>query len=93
MPRLTIVFTCIFPILLLWINFVSSVGLQAIGPQVTLTLSTTYIMAIDCSLHSRIYQPDLLGRDWKGIFHLGTFWGSAVDITALVFLAFAWVLV
>ena len=78
--------------LILWINFLSTVGFQAIASQVTLSLTTTYMMAISCSLYSRIYQPDQLGRKWNGIFELGTFWGTIVDVVSLCFLSLIWVL-
>ena len=55
-------------------NFYSGVGFQAIGSQCVLSLSSTYLMAVGCSLNSRFWQPDLLGRNWGGIFHLGTRW-------------------
>lgn len=89
---MTIAFTAISPVLILWVNFVSAVGFQAIISQVTLSLTTTYIMAIGCSLYSRYRNPDLLGREWRGIFQLGTFWGKINDIIALVFLVYAWTL-
>lgn len=91
-PRITIALTAFSPALILWINFLSTVGFQAIASQVLLSLTTTYMMAIGCSLHSRIYNPDLLGRDWNGVFQLGTFWGKIIDIVSLCFLAFIWVL-
>ncbi|KAK5170561.1 uncharacterized protein LTR77_005149 [Saxophila tyrrhenica] len=73
-PRITIVLVALAPALLLWINFVSAVGFQALGSQCILSLSSTYMLAISCSFWSRFHQPDLLGRDYGGIFHLGTFW-------------------
>jgi hypothetical protein len=76
----------------LWLNFVSSTGFLAIGSQVTLSLATTYLFAVSCSLYSRWYQPHLLGRDFNGIFQLGQFWGSVADITAICFLSLIWVL-
>ncbi|KAK5164305.1 uncharacterized protein LTR77_010000 [Saxophila tyrrhenica] len=50
------------------------------------------LMAVTCSLYSRFYQPNLLGRDFTGIFHLGTFWEKTVDGVSVVFLTFVWVL-
>ena len=91
-PRLTILFTSFCPALILWVNFLSTVGFQAIVSQVLLSLATTYSMAIGCSLYSRIYNPELLGAEWNGIFQLGTFWGKINDGIALVFLVFVWVL-
>lgn len=76
----------------LWLNFVSSAGFLALGSQVTLSLATTYMFVLACSLYSRIANPDQLGRNSNGIFQLGRFWGSIVDITALVFLSFIFVL-
>lgn len=92
LPIITICFTAICPIFILWINFLSSVGFQAIVSQVTLSLSTTYIMAIGNSLYSRIYQPELLGRSFNGLFQLGTIWGCIIDTIAICFLTFIWIL-
>lgn len=91
LPRITICFTALSPLLTLWINFVSSVGFPAIVSQVTLSLTTTYLMAICCSLYSRFYQPDLLGRQCKGIFQLGKMWGSINDLLSICFLAYVWI--
>lgn len=73
-PRVTIVLTALSPLVTLWINFVSSVGFQALGSQCVLSLSTTYILAISCSFYSRFYSPELLGRESAGIFQLGAQW-------------------
>lgn len=91
-PRITIALVAFSPLVYLWINFLTAVGFQAIISQVTLSLTTTYIMAIGCSLYSRIYHPDQLGRSYNGVFQLGTFWGSIIDGVSLVFLAFMWCL-
>ena len=91
-PRITIVLTALSPIIWLWLNFVSSAGFLALGSQVTLSLATTYMLAISCSLYSRIYQPDILGRESNGIFQLGKVWGSLADVLALCFLSLVWVL-
>ncbi|KAI7215022.1 hypothetical protein KC333_g5677 [Hortaea werneckii] len=90
-PRITIVLTALSPLLTLWINFYSGVGFQAIGSQCILSLSSTYLMAIGCSLHSRFRRPELLGRTYNGIFHPGVIWGTFIDATALCFLCFVWV--
>ena len=84
-------FTAITPAMTLWINFLSPVGFSAIVSQVTLSLVTTYMLAIGCSLYSRIYYPDVLGRERKGLFQLGQVWGSINDTIALLFLAVIWV--
>lgn len=91
-PRITIVLTAMSLLVWLWLNFVSSAGFLAIGSQVTLSLATTYMLAISCSLYSRIYQPELLGRESNGIFQLGQFWGSVADVLGLCFLSLVWVL-
>lgn len=43
------------------------------------------MLAISCSLYSRIYQPDVLGRESQGIFQLGKFWGTVADVLGLCF--------
>ncbi|KAK3112829.1 hypothetical protein LTR53_010483 [Teratosphaeriaceae sp. CCFEE 6253] len=91
-PRITIVLTALSPMIWLWLNFVSSAGFLAIGSQVTLSLATSYMFALACSLYSRWYHPKLLGKDRAGIFQLGQFWGSVVDVTGLCFLSLVWVL-
>ena len=91
-PRITIVFTALSPMIWLWLNFVSATGFLAIGSQVTLTLATTYLLAVSCSLYSRLNNPDLLGRERNGIFQLGTFWGTIVDVSALCYLSLIFVL-
>ena len=73
-PRITIVLTALSPLATLWINFYSGVGFQAIGSQCVLSLSSTYLMAIGCSLYSRFRRPDLLGEEPNGIFQLGKRW-------------------
>lgn len=80
------------PLIWLWLNFVSSVGFLAIGSQVTLSLATTYMLALSCSLYSRIYQPELLGPESNGIFQLGKTWGILADVLGLAFLSLVWVL-
>lgn len=92
MPRITIVFTALSPLLWLWLNFVSSAGFLALGSQVTLSLATTYMLATGCSLYSRVYQPHVLGEESNGIFQLGKVWGSIADIMGLCFLSLIWVL-
>jgi hypothetical protein len=91
-PRITIVLTALSPMVWLWLNFVASEGFLAIGSQVTLSLATTYMFALSCSLYSRWYHPDVLGRKSVGIFQLGQLWGTVVDIAGLCFLAIIWVL-
>ncbi|KAK3614431.1 hypothetical protein LTR56_025339 [Elasticomyces elasticus] len=91
-PRITIVLTALSPMVWLWLNFVSTAGFLAIGSQVTLSLATTYMFVLSCSLYSRWYHPKLLGKDRAGIFQLGQLWGSFVDITGLCFLSLVWVL-
>ncbi|KAK3712082.1 hypothetical protein LTR37_009173 [Vermiconidia calcicola] len=91
-PLFSICFMGVAPLLILWLNFVSSVAYSALISQVTLSLTTTYLMAVGCSLYSRFFQPDLLGRDFTGLFHLGQFWGTIVDGVSVVFLTFVWVL-
>ncbi len=91
-PRITIILTALSPVIWIWLNFVSSIGFLALGSQVTLSLATTYMLAIACSLYSRIYQPGVLGVESNGIFQLGRFWGCIVDVTALCFLSLLWVL-
>lgn len=91
-PRITIFLTAMSPLIWLWLNFVSSAGFLALGSQVTLSLATTYMLAIACSLYSRIYQPDVLGKEADGIFQLGKFWGTIADVVGLCFLSLVWVL-
>lgn len=76
----------------LWLNFVSSVGFLALGSQVTLSLATTYMMALGCSLYSRFYHPERLGSQWNGIFQLGKVWGSIADVIGICFLSLVWCL-
>lgn len=92
MPHITIVLTALSPMVWLWLNFISSAGFLALGSQVTLSLATTYIFVLGCSLYSRWYHPKLLGQSRVGIFQLGQFWGSVVDIVGLCFLSLVWVL-
>ncbi|KAK5173804.1 uncharacterized protein LTR77_002485 [Saxophila tyrrhenica] len=91
-PRITIVLTALSPMIWLWLNFVSSAGFLALGSQVTLSLASTYMLALSCSLYSRFYHPDLLGAESNGIFQLGKFWGSVCDTVGLCFLSLVWVL-
>ncbi|KAK3631706.1 hypothetical protein LTR22_020944 [Elasticomyces elasticus] len=85
-PRRCVVIACILPLIILWINFVSSVGFQAIVSQVTLALVITYFMVFACSLDARIHRPDLLGSAPGSFFRPGRYLGIATDITAMVFL-------
>lgn len=73
-PRITIVLTAVSPLVTLWINFVSDVGFQTLRSQCIISLSLTYLMAIGCSLYSRFWYPDLLGKTWTGVFQLGAQW-------------------
>ena len=68
---ITIVLTALSPLVTLWINFVSSVGFQALGSQCVLSLSSTYLMAVGCSFYSRFARPHCLGMERKGLFQLG----------------------
>ncbi|KAK5744121.1 hypothetical protein LTR17_002151 [Elasticomyces elasticus] len=86
LPRRCVVIACILPLIILWINFVSLVGFQAIISQVTLALVITYFMVFACSLDARINRPDLLGSAPSGFFKPCRSLGIAMDITAMVFL-------
>jgi hypothetical protein len=79
-PRITIVLTALSPLVTLWINFLSSVGFQALGSQCIISISSTYIMAIGCSLYSRFRRPDLLGRTYVNIFQLGAAWYGTLQV-------------
>lgn len=76
----------------LWLNFVSQAGFLALGSQVTLTLTTTYLFVVSSSLYSRIYHPDVLGRERIGLFQLGKLWGTIVDVSAICYLCIVFVL-
>ncbi|KAK3623583.1 hypothetical protein LTR56_021546 [Elasticomyces elasticus] len=86
LPRRCVVIACILPLIILWINFVSLVGFQAIISQVTLALVITYFMVFACSLNARINRPGLLGSTPNGFFKPGRSLGIAMDIMAMVFL-------
>ncbi|KAK5115016.1 hypothetical protein LTR85_010054 [Meristemomyces frigidus] len=86
LPRGCVIIADALPLLILWINFKSSVGFQAIVSQVTMALVITYFMVFACSLDSRIYRPELLGFTHDGAWHPGRHLGIVMDIVAMVFL-------
>ncbi|KAK5131252.1 hypothetical protein LTR08_001157 [Meristemomyces frigidus] len=86
LPRRCILIAAILPLVILWINFVSGVGFQAIVSQVTMALVITYFMVFACALDSRIYRPEVLGYAPNGIWQAGRRWGIVMDIIAMVFL-------
>jgi len=86
LPKRCVVIAAALPVLLLWINFRSSVGFQAIVSQTTLALITTYSMVNACATYSRIHHPELLGKDRSGWLQPGKHLGIVLDVIALVFL-------
>ncbi|KAK3073197.1 hypothetical protein LTR53_005436 [Teratosphaeriaceae sp. CCFEE 6253] len=86
LPRVCIILGAVLPLVILWINFISSVGFQAIVSTTTLALVGTYFMVFACSLHSRIYRPELLGSARGGFLQPGKTLGSALDIISMIFL-------
>lgn len=86
LPRICILIVATLPVIILWINFVSAVGFQAIVSQVTLALVITYFMVFASSLDARIHRPELLGYNRGGWWEPGRSLGIAMDVTAMVFL-------
>ena len=86
LPRRCICIAAALPVVILWINFVSGVGFQAIVSQVILALVITYFMVFACALDSRIHRPELLSHDASGFWHAGRHWGMAMDIVAMTYL-------
>jgi len=76
----------VLPLLILWINFVSAVGFQAIVSQVTMALVISYFLVFACALEARINRPELLGSNQSGFWQPGKTLGIALDITAMGFL-------
>lgn len=86
LPRICIVIADVLPLLILWINFVSGVGFQAIVSQVTMSLVISYFLVFACSLDARINRPELLGISANGFWQPGTPLGITMDVVAMVFL-------
>lgn len=86
LPRICILAADILPLVILWINFVSGVGFQAIVSQVTMALVITYFLVFACALASRIHRPKLLGEKLNGFWQPGRELGIAMDTVAMVFL-------
>jgi len=86
LPRGCVIIADVLPLVILWINFVSGVGFQAIVSQVTLSLVITYFLVFVCSLDSRIHRPELLGSKRDGLWQPGRSLGMVLDIAAIIFL-------
>ena len=79
-PTRCIVIADTLPLVLLWLNFVSSVGYQAIVSQVTLALTVSYFLVFACALDTRLYRPQVLGYNHGGFWQPGRRLGVMLDL-------------
>lgn len=86
LPNRCVIIGSALPLVILWINFVSGVGFQAIVSQVTMSLMITYFLVFACSLDSRVNRPELLGSKRKGFWQPGRSLGIFLDSVAIIFL-------